>query len=88
MISNNYSIDNINKMKITSKKYYCNDTVSDYHYFSTILFYVSTMYFLSYTNPIIYSTAFIFNILCIVYIRSIVTRLVTWTAYLFSNKHL
>ena len=52
MISNNYSIDNINKMKITSKKYYCNDTVSDYHYFSTILFYVSTMYFLSYTNPI------------------------------------
>ena len=51
MISNNYSIDNINKM-IISKKYYCNDTVSDYHYFSTILFYVSTMYFLSYTNPI------------------------------------
>ena len=63
MISNNYSIDNINKMKIISKKYYCNDTVSDYHYFSTILFYVSTMYFLSYTNPIICSIAFIFNIL-------------------------
>ena len=63
MISNNYSIDDINKMKIISKKHYCNNTTSDYHYFSTIFFNFLTMYFLSYTNPIIYSTAFIFNIL-------------------------
>ena len=58
-----YTEDDISRMKMISKKYYCDDGVSDYHYFSTIFFYITTMYFLSYTNPIICFIAFIFNIL-------------------------
>ena len=58
-----YSNKEIQTIKTISKKYICNDNLSNYHYFSTLGFFFITLYFLSSNNFIIYGFAFIFTIL-------------------------